>query len=352
MHWVTEARHVASGNGPDHQFRPARSCGPSQACATSARTSGKRCSWRRSRTALISPRTGSASIRMSTMTRRVAKHRGSGRRLSRPLSRRADVSEGKNSRGADGLRRSRSSCASIGPDLDVAPRARRRRCRQAMKEIHGLVDLHVELQVEIPQIASQGRSGSSQALRHSSPAMCAAPRPFDVRLRSRRHLRHDGKAYDVNVWSTPGTRDSLSDIRELLIDTPDGGHVRLGRCGRRAHRAGRRTRSSGKTTSRRIDIDANVQRPRSRMPWPQDVDGCRSRRSSSRLGTTPELLGEYAERKAAQSASSSLRWPPRSGFSSSCKLRFGSWRLATFDLPHAAVGAGGRGAGGVFRQTA
>jgi len=38
----------------------------------------------------------------------------------------------------------------------------------------------------------------------------------------------EGKAYDVNVWSTPETRQNLTSIRNLLIDTPSGGHVRLG----------------------------------------------------------------------------------------------------------------------------
>jgi Cu/Ag efflux pump CusA len=36
-----------------------------------------------------------------------------------------------------------------------------------------------------------------------------------------------GKAYDVNVWSTPAVRRSLSDIRALPIDTPNGGQVQL-----------------------------------------------------------------------------------------------------------------------------
>ena len=36
-----------------------------------------------------------------------------------------------------------------------------------------------------------------------------------------------GRAYDVQVWSPPETRQSVSDLRNLLIDTPDGGHVRL-----------------------------------------------------------------------------------------------------------------------------
>jgi DNA-binding transcriptional LysR family regulator len=38
----------------------------------------------------------------------------------------------------------------------------------------------------------------------------------------------NGKAYNVVVWSTPTTRRSLTDIRNLPIDTPSGGTVRLG----------------------------------------------------------------------------------------------------------------------------
>jgi CzcA family heavy metal efflux pump len=41
-------------------------------------------------------------------------------------------------------------------------------------------------------------------------------------------LFEDQKVFDVVVWSTPETRHSLSNIRDLKIDTPDGGHVRLG----------------------------------------------------------------------------------------------------------------------------
>jgi Cu/Ag efflux pump CusA len=36
------------------------------------------------------------------------------------------------------------------------------------------------------------------------------------------------KVFDVVVWGTPQTRSSLTSVRNLLIDTPEGGHVRLG----------------------------------------------------------------------------------------------------------------------------
>jgi len=41
------------------------------------------------------------------------------------------------------------------------------------------------------------------------------------------NLFEQSKVFDVVVWGTPETRGSLTSVRELLIDTPGGGHVRL-----------------------------------------------------------------------------------------------------------------------------
>jgi Cu/Ag efflux pump CusA len=41
------------------------------------------------------------------------------------------------------------------------------------------------------------------------------------------NLFEQQKVFDVVVWSTPENRKSLTNINELLIDTPDGSHVRL-----------------------------------------------------------------------------------------------------------------------------
>ena len=41
-------------------------------------------------------------------------------------------------------------------------------------------------------------------------------------------LFEEQKVFDVVVWGTPDTRSSVSSIKQLLIDTPEGGHVRLG----------------------------------------------------------------------------------------------------------------------------
>ncbi|NIP70609.1 MAG: hypothetical protein GTO04_15940, partial [Planctomycetales bacterium] len=36
------------------------------------------------------------------------------------------------------------------------------------------------------------------------------------------------KVFEVMVWAIPHARHSLTSLRELLIDTPGGGQVRLG----------------------------------------------------------------------------------------------------------------------------
>lgn len=41
-------------------------------------------------------------------------------------------------------------------------------------------------------------------------------------------LFEEQKIFDVVVWSIPENRDSISDVRNLMIDTPTGGQVRLG----------------------------------------------------------------------------------------------------------------------------
>ena len=72
MHWVTQARHLDSRSrcGSPRQLPP--SSGRSRACATSGRTSARRCS-PTSPTGCTSARTGSASTSRSTTTRPFAK---------------------------------------------------------------------------------------------------------------------------------------------------------------------------------------------------------------------------------------------------------------------------------------
>jgi Cu/Ag efflux pump CusA len=99
--------------------------------------------------------------------------------------------------------------------------------RQSLSSISGVADPRVLLPVDEPTLEIEVDLNSAQRF---------GVKPGDVRrsaaiLLSGMHagsLFEEQKIFDVVVWGIPDTRHSLSDIRDLLIDTPGGGHVRLG----------------------------------------------------------------------------------------------------------------------------
>lgn len=99
--------------------------------------------------------------------------------------------------------------------------------REVLVEVNGVADPRVILPLDEPTVEIEVDLDSAQRY---------GVKPGDVRrsaaiLLSGMHagsLFEEQKIFDVVVWSTPVTRQSLSDIRNLLIDTPGGGHVRLG----------------------------------------------------------------------------------------------------------------------------
>lgn len=112
-----------------------------------------------------------------------------------------------------------------GPELKVL-RSKAREIRDRLAAIDGIIDLHVELNEEIPQV--QVKVDLEKAKRYGL-------KPGDIRRAATTlvageevgDIFREGKAYDVNVWSTPETRNSLTDIQKLLINTADGGTVEL-----------------------------------------------------------------------------------------------------------------------------
>jgi Cu/Ag efflux pump CusA len=142
----------------------------------------------------------------------------------------------------------------------------------------------------------------------------------------------------VNVWSTPENRNSVKAIRDLLIDTPGSGQVRL------ADLAEVRIVSTPNAVERwqmkrKIDVRANV-RGRDLGSVVQDV-----RRELTNVtfpqGYHPELLGEYAEREAAQKRMRLLIIVSMVGILLILQAAFVNWRLAIVGfvaLPAALVG--------------
>jgi CzcA family heavy metal efflux pump len=224
----------------------------------------------------------------------------------------------------------------FGPELDVL-RRQAAQVREALTGIDGLIDLHDEPQREVPQVqitvdlAKAGRFGLKPgSVRRAAGVLFAGQEVSDI--------HRDDKVYDVMVWSTPEARHSLTSIRELLLDTPDGGHVRLGDV------ADVRIVPSPnvirrENASRRIDVQANV-RGRDLGSVVQDVEA-RLQNVHFPLGYHMKLMGEAAERKVAHERLLVSSLIAALGIFFLLQASFGSWRLATMAflaLPAALVG--------------
>src|SRR5688572_14066901 len=207
----------------------------------------------------------------------------------------------------------------------------------AMEGIPGITDLKKELHMETPQIEVEVDLAKAEQY---------GLKPGDVRRAAAFLLQGEevgdiflnGKTYDVNVWSTPEARDSLTDIQNLWIDTPDGGRVRLSDVAD-VRIGGVPNVIAREDQSRKIDVSANVS-GRDLGSVVEDVEAA-MQRVDFPLGFHAELLGEFAEREAA---SRSLLLAGSIAVIAIFFLlytSFSNWRLATltfFTLPWALVG--------------
>jgi len=107
-----------------------------------------------------------------------------------------------------------------GPDLTVL-RAKGQEIQHRLAAVSGIVDDHMDLQVDEPQVqvevdlAKAARYGLKPGdIRRAASTLVAGEEVGDI-FRA-------GKAYDVMVWSTPQTRSNVPDIANLPIDTPAG----------------------------------------------------------------------------------------------------------------------------------
>jgi CzcA family heavy metal efflux pump len=223
-----------------------------------------------------------------------------------------------------------------GQDLNVI-RAKAEEVRKAVAGVSGVVDDHVDLQVDVPQIevevnlAKAARYGLKPGdVRRAAATLVAGEEVGDI-FRA-------GKAYDVVVWSTPETRSSVTSIAALPIDTPTGRTVRIGDVAQvRVRPIPNVIERQG--DSRRIDVVASVE-GRDLGSVAKDVERGVSAVSFPR-GYHAELLGEYKERQAAQSRLLSSALIALVVILLLLQASFGEWRLATFvflTLPMALVG--------------
>ena len=113
-----------------------------------------------------------------------------------------------------------------GPDWDGLHREAEK-VKQALSDVEGLVDLRVSGQIEEPQIEVQVDLAEVAKYGLTPGDIRRAAATVFAGLEVGSLFEHQ-KVFEVVVWSTPNRRESITDLRDLLIDTPTGDHVRLG----------------------------------------------------------------------------------------------------------------------------
>jgi CzcA family heavy metal efflux pump len=223
-----------------------------------------------------------------------------------------------------------------GQDLDVL-KAKAEEIKDALADIEGIEDLHVDLQEKIPQIEVETDLAAAKHygikpgdVRRAAATIIAGTEVGDV--------FKDGRAYDVQVWGTPNVRHNAASVSDLLIDTPDGGHVRLSDVAKVSMKPSPNiiTRENFR---RRIDVGANAS-GRDLASVVADVKE-RLAKIQFPLEYNAELLGEYTERQAAERQVLVYSIAAGVGILLLLQVVFASWRLAILafiTLPSALVG--------------
>jgi len=152
------------------------------------------------------------------------------------------------------------------------------------------------------------------------------------------NLYEEQKVFEVVVWSTPETRHSLTDIRNLLIDTPGGGQVRLGDVASvKVVPASSEIRHDA--VKRYLDVVADVEG--------RDLDTVAADVSHRVAGLQfpleyhAEVVGDYALSEASRAQMLTVVIAALIGIFFLLQAAFASWRLAAlafFSLPPALAG--------------
>ena len=216
-------------------------------------------------------------------------------------------------------------------------RAKADEVRQALAPIAGLSDLRVDGYVEQPQVEIQVNLAAAEpyGLKPGDVRRAAATMYAGLNVG---FLFEAQKMYDVVVWGTPELRNSVSDIRDLLLDTPRGGHVRLGDVAD-VRVASSPTVIHHEALQNRIDVLADVRGG----DLASVVDAVEDRLDSVEFPVEyyPALLGETVEREAAEDRLLSFALAVAVGILLLLQAAFRSWRVSALfflALPMALAG--------------
>jgi CzcA family heavy metal efflux pump len=224
----------------------------------------------------------------------------------------------------------------FGPNLEVISQ-KAREIDQTLGRIKGTSDHHVELASQVPEIDVEVNLAKAQQY---------GLKPGDVRRAASTLVAGEeigsayknGQAYDTFVWGSAPNRNSVDSVREIRLDTPGGGQVRLGDIADVQvqpvpnvihHESGSRSLDVGTEVSGRDlgSVARDIRGAVAKIQFPQ--------------GYHAEVLGEYQERQNAQRHITRYAIVAAAGVLLLLWLSFRRWQLAVLaflTLPVALIG--------------
>ncbi len=225
----------------------------------------------------------------------------------------------------------------FGQDLDLL-REKAEEIDRLLGDVPGVGEHYVDFQDNVPQLkvevdlaAAKEHGLKPGDVRRAAAWLMAGEEAGDLFV--------SGRAYDVQVWSPPETRRSVTDLKNLMIDTPAGGHVRLMDVADVSIEPVPNV-VHHEDLLRNIDLGASLDGSRDLGSVVRDIES-RLEDVQWPLEFRAEMLGEYTERQAAQQRLLLFAVLAAGVIFLLLQAAFRSWRLATMafvTLPIALVG--------------
>jgi CzcA family heavy metal efflux pump len=225
----------------------------------------------------------------------------------------------------------------FGQDLDLL-RTKAEEINRILGEVPGVGEHSVDFQDAIPQVRVQVDLDAAKQhglkpgdVRRAAAWLMAGQEAGD--------LYAGGRAYDVQVWTSPEKRRSVTDLENLLIDKPGGGQVRL-KDVTDISIVSVPNVVQHEDLFRNIDVGAALDGTRDLGSVVTDIER-RLDEVEMPLEYRAEMLGEYTERQAAQQRLLLFAGAAAIGIFLLLQASYRSWRLATLTfvtLPIALVG--------------
>ncbi|AXJ11709.1 transporter [Arthrobacter sp. PM3] len=196
--------------------------------------------------------------------------------------------------------------------------------QQVLEHTAGVVNPHIDLPPEQPIAEVKVDLAAAQK---------AGIVPGDVRRAAAAllqgievgNLYEQQKVFSVIVKGTADTRNSLDSVRDLIIDTPGGGHARLGDVAQVAM-VGNESVILHDDTSRRVDVKADIQgRPLADI---QNDINASLQKMQFPMSYHAEILTQYAQQQANYQWLWLLAAIAAAGILVLLQTATGSWRLA------------------------